>query len=391
VKRISWHALFVEPASFTLAIVWISLAYVVVLRPPASNAADFYTFWDTARWYREGLDPYLADLPRYGLGYNLNVPASVLFFLPFSLFDLVPAFAAWTTMSVALFAYAAWRIAVVTGYERRLLVVCALFISQTVFSALQLGQLTAILMVLFTEAWIADRGNRQLLAGVLLGIVIGLKPFLALFALYAMWRRSRPLIMGVLAGIATVLLVGLAVMGVAGYRSWLEVLQRVTWSTQLSNGSLFAALQRLLTIDPDLAITPLVVRESWIQPLWWTLIVIVVGVALRSMTSNRDRDREWLILLLGSLLVSRLGWVYYVPLAAGPLAAFLRTASPLARWVAGVGYAFLCVPYTVMNGAYGVVLSLLVSSASTWGILALYLAAVTGGREPISSAPSRDG
>ncbi|MGH9386939.1 MAG: glycosyltransferase family 87 protein [Vicinamibacterales bacterium] len=386
-SQVSWSALLVEPIALTLAIVWIALAYSVVLRPPEINAADFYTFWDSARWYREGLDPYLHQAPRYGLGYNLNVPAAVLFFLPFSLLDLVPAFVIWTTMSVALFAYAGWRIAVVTGYERRLLVVCALFISQSIFTSLQLGQMTAIIMIVFTEAWIADRQppspngvvgprHRPLTAGALLGVVIGFKPLLAPFALYALWRSSLPLITGMLAGIAAIWLAGLLLMGTAGYRSWFDVLQRVTWSAQLSNGSLLAALQRLFTTVPDLTITPLGLHDNWISPLWWTLTVMVAAIGFRAIAG--DRDREWLIVLLGSLLVSPLGWVYYVPLAAGPLAAHLRRASTRARWVAGVGYAFLCIPYTVMNGAYGVLLSLVVSSASTWGILALYSAAAIG-------------
>jgi hypothetical protein len=369
-------ALYLEPFALTLAAISLGLAYTVVLRPPETNAADFYTFWDSARLYREGLDPYLAQAPRPGLGYNLNVPAALLFFLPFSLFDLMPAFVAWTTLSVGLFAYVGWRAAKVTGYQRWILAVCALFISQTTFSALQLGQLTAVLMVLFTEAWIADRENRPLAAGVLLGVVIGLKPFLALFALYALWRRSRPLIVGLAVGLIVTCLVGLLVMGLAGYRSWFEVLQRVTWSAHLSNGSLLAALQRLLTTVPDLAITPVALRESWVSPLRWTLVATVTAVGIRSIARDGDRDRAWLIVGLGSLLVSPLGWVYYAPLAAGPLAAYLKHASPRGRWFAAIGYGFLCIPYTVMNWPYGKLLSLVVASASTWGFVALYLAAV---------------
>ena len=212
---------------------------------------------------------------RPGLGYNLNVPASVLFFLPFSLLDLLPAFVAWTTLSIGLFAYVGWRIAVVTGYERWLLVICALFISQTIFSSLQLGQLTAILTVVFTEAWIADRQDRPLVSGALLGIAIALKPFFAPFAIYALWRRSTPLILGLVLGVIGTCLIGLLVMGIAGYVSWYEVLQRVTWSAHLTNGSLLAALQRALTTVPDLAITPLAHRENWVSPLWWMLVAVV--------------------------------------------------------------------------------------------------------------------
>src|SRR4029450_5599499 len=110
----------------------------------------------------------------------------------------------------------------------------------------------------------------------------------------------------------------------------------------------------------------------------WLLVAIVLLVGVRVIGKDEDRDRAWSTITFGSLLISPLGWTYYVPLATGPLAGYLRRASPPVRWIGAIGYAFLCVPYTVMNGSYGVALGLVVASASTWGILGLYTAAVSG-------------
>jgi hypothetical protein len=375
-RRWSWLSVVAEPLAMTVATFWMIAAYSVVLRPPETNVADFYTFWDSAHWFRDGADPYLAHNLRYGLGYNLNPPAAVLIFLPFSFIPLVPAFVMWTTMSVALFIYSSWRVATALEFRRWVLVVCAVLISQTVFSALQLGQLTAVLTLLFTEAWIADRQGRLLKSGLLLGLVIGLKPFLALFAAYAIWRHSRALMLGVAIGFVTVWLTGWLLMGLAGYRSWFEVLRRITWTAHLSNASLLAMSERLFTAQDALRVTPLVLHEGWVYPLWWALAAITLVIGILVIKRDAQTDRAWLTIVLGSLLISPLGWAYYAPLASGPLIGYFRHATSPARWIAAVGYAFLCVPYTIMNGSYGVLLSLLVASASTWGVLSFYLAAM---------------
>ncbi len=344
-----------------------------------ANAADFFTFHDSARLYLQGHDPYLGEPPRWGLGYNLNAPASILIFIPFTLLDVRTAFAVWTSLSVLLLGYVGWRVAKETG-QRPLLTICALVISQATFSALQLGQLTALLAALFTHAWIADRDHRPLAAGLLLGVIIGLKPLFVAFALYAVWRGSTRLAAGLVAGLVATHIIGLVVVGPAGYRSWFDVLQRVSWPAHLTNGSLFGALIRLFVDDPDLAITPVAIRAEWVQPLYVVSSCVVIAAGVWTLFRERNRDRDWLIVLFGSLLVSPLGWTYYAPMAIGPLLAYVSDAGPAIRRMAAVGYLLLCVPYTVMNGAYGVLASVVISSASTWGLICLFAAVTVADR-----------
>ena len=96
-----------------------------------------------------------------------------------------------------------------------------IFLSQTAIMSLLLGQIGGVMMLLVTAAWIADRRDRPLLAGMLLGIAIGAKPFLLVFSAYAVWRRSVALGAGLAAGVAAMVALGVMAAGVAGFQSWL--------------------------------------------------------------------------------------------------------------------------------------------------------------------------
>jgi hypothetical protein len=188
-------------------------------------------------------------------------------------------------------------------------------------------------------------------------------------------------------GVAAVWGLGFLLVGAAGYRSWFEVLRRVAWISHLANGSLLAATLRLFTRQDALDITPVILLEQWAMPIWWGSVGVVSVLAARAILRHQSPDRAWLVIVLASLLVSPLGWIYYVPLAAGPLVGYLLSATNGARRLAIVGYLFLCVPYTLMDRHHELVLSVLVASAGTWGVLALFAAAVMARRrEPLQSA-----
>jgi hypothetical protein len=235
--RVSWTRLYGEPLVIVVAAMSVGLILAVVLRPPATNQSDFDTFWDAARWYREGADPYLGHPLRTGAGYNLNAPAFLFLVLPFSYFPLRPASVAWTVAGLLAYAVSARWIARALAFPSAFLLLCGLLISQASFTAFQLGQVAPFLLPLFTSAWLADRSDRPWKAGMLLGVLIAAKPFFGMFGIYALlfrphvlwcWNGARPrrfFALGLLAG------------GISVYRSWLfDGLGR--GPAHLANGSL---------------------------------------------------------------------------------------------------------------------------------------------------------
>ena len=376
--RVSWLTLYAEPAIIVLACVSFALAFSVVLRSPDTGRADFYTFWDSARWYREGLDPYLGRRLRPDAGYNLNPPALIFLFLPFSFLPLRIAFVVWTLFGLLACAVAAHFIARALGLRSAFLVLCGLLISQSTFAAFQIGQLTPVLLPLFTLAWLSDRSDRPWTAGMLLGLLVAAKPFLGVFALYAaVFRRSRQMTVGMAIGVLGLSTVGLFAGGMPAYRSWLSVLRAVTWPAHLANASLLAVVVRELTRPPNLIrVTPIAVRPDWVLPIWGITVALACIIAFRTLSRKPDCDRTWFLLGSSALLLSPLGWGYYAPLVAGPLIARWQAGRIETRvWIAA-GYACFCVPYALLQQPLGPVPTFFFGSIYTWGLVAWFIAAI---------------
>src|SRR5262245_11285771 len=339
----SWE-LYVEPAIGILALAVTFATCAAIARISEASPNDFTVFLESARWLRQGLDVYQQPL-RPGPGYNLNPPAIVLLFVPFSFLPDRLALYTWTALAIGAYLLASRWIARAVAPGRFVSIAGLLLLSQPAIMALLLGQMGALLMLLVTAAWLADRGNRPLHAGLLLGIAIAAKPFLLAFAVYLVWRRSRALAAGVAAGIVAMAAVGLLAAGASGFRSWIASFGQISWTAHVANASLLGMLTRALSVTPEiLNATPLVDRPGLVQPLWWAAVAAVGVVTIVALARTRDRDKAWAILLIASLLVSPLGWVYYATIVAGPLVAVSRFAPRPAQAVIAAGFALLNVP-----------------------------------------------
>ncbi|HUQ72830.1 MAG TPA: hypothetical protein VM165_25100, partial [Planctomycetaceae bacterium] len=113
----------------------------------------------------------------------------------------------------------------------------------------------------------------------------------------------------------------------------------------------------------------------------------VGAIGLGALLRTRNRDIAWSVLLIGSLLVSPLGWVYYGTMFGGPLLAVAQTASRRAQIVIAIGFAFLLVP-PIMTASLGPLGILFFGSIYGWSYLLLFAGVVATtyrGPEPIDS------
>lgn len=176
------------------------------------------------------------------------------------------------------------------------------------------GQITWLLLYPFTQAWIALRQGRELAAGLWLAPVIVAKPIVALVALLLPWPVWTT------AGIASALLtaVGIAWTGWETLQGWLQALDSVRWITYPANASLWGFVLRIQT-GAQLAGGMNNIREL----PWWVLgPVIMIGVSVAVMALRaRTVDQRMALAFLTMLLMSPLGWIYYAPMAVGPLIA----------------------------------------------------------------------
>jgi arabinofuranan 3-O-arabinosyltransferase len=181
-------------------------------------------------------------------------------------------------------------------------VMAAVLASSPLHGALVLGQIYPVLLVGLAAGWVAERRGRPVLAAVLFGITVSLKPSLApVLLLYAAQRRWAPLRAGVVSAVVASL-VGVAVCGPASGLEWLRIAFNSPVPDTVDNASL-----------PGLA-----VRLGLPPVLGLVAGVIVLGGTLVVLARLRHRvdpagTAVWAVLAAG-LLLSPIAWHNYLML-----------------------------------------------------------------------------
>ncbi len=115
---------------------------------------------------------------------------------------------------------------------------------------------------------------------------------------------------------------GALIFGPGSYGSWLSQLSSVSWAWRSANASVLGILTRSLSENPHFA--PFAVAPELVLPLWLPAVAIVGVLTLVAVTFDRTEsavDRAFALLLSAALLISALGWIYYLWLGLGPMAA----------------------------------------------------------------------
>jgi alpha-1,2-mannosyltransferase len=186
------------------------------------------------------------------------------------------------------------------------------------------AQISLLLAGPVTAAWIAARQGRQGRAGAWLGLAAAIKPFLLIFVPYFVVKRNWRALQTLAIAAGAMAAAGMLVFGPDAYRDWFSQLPRINWATHYFNASIVGAAERLFGVSYYATAG----RHVWIE---WTVILammaVVASVTFRHVVERRAADSvpatdvDWAILLLASLLLSPLGWVYYLWIALGPVAA----------------------------------------------------------------------
>jgi hypothetical protein len=370
-------------------------AYASMIRlafdQPANS--DFTIFYYTSRLVRDGLPMYGESPARYGVVWgfdhlgNLNPPQLQLFTLPLAWLSFDRALIAWITLSGCCLAASlvvivrtlhlrwSWRAALITG---------AVVLPLAAFtSVMSTCELTFVLMLPFTLAWRAWREGRWRSAGAWLGLCASAKIFLLLFLGWLIIRRRWGAVLSFVAALVATVLIAAIAFGASAYRLWVATLSDVFWWWMPMNASWQGFLSRTLEGGPELAamLRPFTFVHPVTIALTTFFVVLAVIVALRSRWETPDRQVT--SLFLAALLMSPLGWVYYLPMASGPVLGWvgagrdwqgIRQAGREAVVLGLVGFAFLYVPPdALLSGQPSGLATATIASAYFWGVLFLWL------------------
>ena len=354
----------------------LSLVAFLTIVPTLLNtfrdqSPDFTMFITSARLWRQGLDPYRELLALHGG--NTNPPATLFAMVPLTFLTDRLAFAAWTTLGALALVFSLYKTARALNLrvEHLLLIAAGL---QGVSASLRFGQVTLLLLPFMTLAWLADREGRHKSAGCWLGALIYVKPFVGVYALYMLWRREWQTLRPMIAVYAVLSAIGL----LAGFRvtlSWIETFGAIGEKTShVVNASWPALVARVLNVDlsqPEPAYRPFMVAPTLASALSLGGVIAIAIVSGWAIHRSRNRDVHWAILAASMLLMSPLGWMYYIPLLIPTFAAVIPSRRHIS--VICLAAAILWVPSSVLaRNTFGPLATATIASPYTWGLLLLW-------------------
>jgi hypothetical protein len=336
----------------------------------AAPTRDVAIFYESAQAWWRGASLY-AGLPRP----NLNPPLFVLAWTPLARLPFLAAVWIWTVLGVLSLAGSVRVMQRALGWTPRTVIRLLLGLTATLPAQIAWGQgqVTWVLLYPVTKAWLAARIGRPVTAGAWLAPAIAVKPLLALLPL--------PLGVGTLAaaalGSAGLTLGGVAITGVGAWRDWLSNAPDVTWIGVPDNVSLWGTLARGMGVPFEG-----VLRVSDFPA--WAVLTVLTGAGLLAYRAARepDMDRRWTLAGLFTIAASPLGWLYYLPVFLGPLAAVATRPCAPAGWLRAGGILLL-IPMQVLGAlVHRPVLYAIGSSVYSAALLCLVLGAIR------SSAPA---
>ena len=338
---------------------------------------DFSSWIASGQAAKAGLNPYLVYpltyMVRTGNTYvpapNLNPPISVLAFQPFADVPVNLAFRLWHLVSLLLFLACVYLLA--RSYprfatRRRILWV---FGFAGLWSTLELGQIYMPMLLALTGAWLLLRRDHHLAAGILIGIVVAIKPNFLVWPALLLVGGYTTATVGAIVCTALLSAWPAIVYGPQIYAEWLAVSTGFPGIIFAGNGSLISLAGRLGGTRVGIAISAL-------------LLIVVAALVWRYRPSVLTLSS---LAIVAALLTSPITWVGYT-LFLMPIL-FSRSWNLRLRIVAASMLVPFPLIYLLFDGAFW--RQVVFGSFWLWALLLLSVVCVEEVRQvrPASVAP----
>lgn len=283
------------------------LLFGVSLRLQAEDYLDFGIFYASGRAWLEGASTLYPEQ-------NLNAPILLPLFGLFAALPPLPAYIAWQGANLLCLIAA---LALTARELRRPWPYPALGVvlsSAATFSQVYFGQIAWLLLLPITMAWRYWRRGRTREAAILMGLMVSLKPFLAPAILLLCRMRFA---LGVIAASAAAApLLGVAIVAPETLSEWFAALGQ-PWH---------------LVRWPHLASLMGTLVHRGLTP-WGAAVIAALPFAIvLTRWQDLDADTQWATLVATCVLLSPLGWAYYLLWALPAVAALWPDLSTSLRW-----------------------------------------------------------
>jgi len=365
----------------------------------------------------------LRDLIGKGTSGFVNIPVVAYLFAPFALFQPKIAAGLYTLIGLAV-TVISWFLLVRAfrlELRERWLLAFLFLVNGPLLNGIKWGNLSYFILCALAGGLVLVREGRSGVAGALLGVATVIKPPLALFGLFFLFRRDVHGVLGYAAvGVVTVLL-SLLVFGWAENLNWFEasiVQYSHSWLSTFSVQSVSAFLIRFrpgIGIDytDSIAQIPTQGERLIASVLTGLLLITAAAACIRGssrMLPNTERqagfrrDLQYVLVLCLVLVSSPLSWAHYYSWLLMPAAFFLGSRHTLAssqtvNWLGWLAIA-LVTPLVMRPNAFGALgqtsiyrlflVSHLLYGVLLWFGLTAWWLASSGGRLALRNEPTTD-
>jgi len=238
---------------------------------------DFNVFLHSARAIWEGGNIFTET---GGPSISTNPPLWTVLIAPFALLEPITAYRLFVLITVlAGVGYIAWMAGELKLHPAWTIIGAAtLLLSNPWFGTLALGQIYPLLAFGLVAAWVADRRGKPASSGVVLGLVLAVKPQLASVLLWPLARQRWRQFVAALAAGAAATLVGMLVTGPGALLGWFRFVASRHPDGNWDNNTLPAAAARLFR---DNEFVEPVARLPWVESAAYVLAIgLIVLTAL---------------------------------------------------------------------------------------------------------------
>jgi alpha-1,2-mannosyltransferase len=334
--------------------------------------SDFVVWYEAARALREGRELYFTAVTNSGWR-NMNPPQMVVLMAPLAWLSIRGALIAWWLVTAAAMfgSVRLWREALPRKWPVALFAL--LLVSASGYLNIRAGNQSWVIAWAVTWGWIMWRRNRISEAAAILGVAASIKLFLLILLPYFVWRRQSRAVVYFLIGAAASFALGFVVAGPHAFVSWAQALKGQAGQGQALSMSLLGLATRVL--QPSPYTRHVVVWPEAVLPVWLLASAVLTVATAWRLRFESSIDRNIAAVLILMLLVTPSGWVYYLPLAAGPLAAAAAISSLRSRWLWIAGVLLLVFPFPLLGlGQPSAWATVSVASSYVWGGLLLLTA-----------------
>jgi hypothetical protein len=320
------------------------ILYISFIRAQVSGtyygSTDFFKFYESVRYFFSGQNLYSPIMlepskkmiaAAINTSGNLNPPFLTLILLPLYYFNYQYALINWTMISIFLMfisvilvlrPYKPWQ-----KYTLPILIAFALYTPNSM--NLACGQINNYLLILLVGSWLCARKQKDISAGVLLGIACALKFFFGLFLIYFLCIKRFKLITSMLITGIIAFLFSIFIFGSESYQQYHMTLQKINWYGESWNASFLGFFTR---VAPPFA--------NIITIIFSSLLFFSLIYAWKKY-GEKDFDIGFSLTIIAMLLLSPLGWIYYFGLLIIPYLVLIHRSQNYAMHLIGCILLFL--------------------------------------------------